>query len=95
MLTALLGGILAFSFLEPLFLSVGMPLATVALYTLAMGASCVGMCLGVLLPLIMPGACLGATLSILVGLFFPTLANLYLSILCPLMVAVGALLSFK
>ncbi len=72
-----------------------MPLATVALYTLAMGASCVGMCLGVLLPLIVPGACAGGVLSILVGMLAPKITTLYFGLICPFMVLVGALLSYK
>jgi len=94
-LTGLLGGCIAFSFLEPLFAAVGMPLATVALYTLSLGAACVGMCLGVLLPLILPGACFGATLSLLVGFFVPNFAMDYLNILCPSLTLLGALLSIK
>ena len=94
-LTGLLGGCIAFSFLEPLFAAVGMPLATVALYTLSLGAACVGMCLGVLLPLILPGACFGATLSVLLGFFVPNFAMDYLNILCPSLTLLGALLSIK
>jgi hypothetical protein len=91
-LTAILGWILAVSFLEPL-LSVGLGLATVALHTLALCATAVGMCLGVLLPVIMPGACLGVTLTTLGGFFFPIMTNLVY--VCPIMVAIGSILSFK
>ena len=86
---------MAFSFLEPLFSSVGMPLATVSLHILAVGAACVGMCLGILLPFVMPGACLGGIVAILLGFLFPSLASLYMIYVAPLLVLLGALCSTK
>ena len=72
-----------------------MPLATVALHILAIGAACIGMCLGVLLPLVIPGVCFGASAAILIGFFMPNFAMLYMSIFCPTMALFGGLLSIK
>mmetsp|Transcript_1310 Transcript_1310/g.1888 ORF Transcript_1310/g.1888 Transcript_1310/m.1888 type:complete len:2118 (-) Transcript_1310:113-6466(-) len=94
-LTAALGGCLSFSFLYPLFASVGMSLSMVALHVLAAGAMAVGMCLGVLLPKILPGACFGATLAILSGFFLGEFAQDYMGFLFPLLALFGVLLSSK
>lgn len=86
---------MAFSFLEPLFTAVGMPLATAALYVLAFGAASIGMCLGILLPLILPGACFGVSVAILIGFFVPAAFTQYMGIFIGVTGFVGMLLSFK
>ena len=68
-LTAILSGFITYIFLEPMFDSVGMKLGIVALWILSINATFVGMCLGVLLPLLFPGICLGINLAVLVGCF--------------------------
>lgn len=68
-LTAVLSGFLSFIFLEPLFAPVGIELAHVALYILAINGSMVGFSLGVMLPTFFPGACFGASLALLIGSF--------------------------
>lgn len=93
--SAVLGSCLSYSFLEPLFTSVGMPLATVALYILAFGAACIGMCLGVLLPMVLPGICFGTWLAILLGMFLPNYTMLYMNIALPLAALVGAIFSVR
>lgn len=86
---------MAFSFLQPLFTAVGMPLATVALYVLAFGAASIGMCLGILLPLILPGVCFGVSVAILIGFFVPAAFAQYMGIFIGATGFVGMLLSFK
>ena len=44
-----------------------MDLAIVALYILSINAAFVGLCLGVLLPLILPGVCFGISVALLGG----------------------------
>jgi len=68
-LTALSSGIIAYIYLGPVFEAVGIPLATVALYILSIGAASIGMCLGVLLPIPLPGICFGVTSSMMVSMF--------------------------
>lgn len=72
-----------------------MPLATVALYILAFGAACIGMCLGVLLPMVLPGICFGTWLAILLGMFLPNYTMLYMNIALPLAALVGAIFSVR
>lgn len=78
-----------------MFTSVGMPLATVALYTLAFGAACLGMCLGVLLPMLLPGVCFGTWAAIMLGIFMPNYTMLYMNIALPLAALVGGILSVR
>ena len=69
-----------------------MPLATAALNIMSLGAAAVGMCFGVLLPIIFPGACLGTIVTILVGFFVP---SLNVSFLYPIAALIGALIGTK
>lgn len=55
--------------MHPLFDPVGMKLADVALWVLAIDGSLVGLSLGVMLPTVFPGVCFGASLALLVGSF--------------------------
>ena len=64
---AITSGFVTFTFLEPLFVPVGMDLAIVALYILSINAAFVGLCLGVLLPLVLPGVCFGVSVALLCG----------------------------
>ena len=88
-MTAILSGFLSFIFLEPLFEPVGIELAHVALYVLAINASMVGLSLGIMLPTVFPGACFGASLALLIGsfgvisntLYFPVVGG-GLAVLC-------------
>lgn len=47
----------------------GMELAHVAMWVLAVDGALVGMSLGVMLPTVFPGVCFGASLALLVGSF--------------------------
>ena len=68
-LTAILSGFLCFTFLEPLFEPVGLELAEVSLYVLAINGFFVGLSLGVMLPTVLPGVCFGSSLALLIGAF--------------------------
>ncbi len=100
-ITAILAACLSFSFLFPLFASVGMPLATVALYVLAFGAAAVGMCLGVLLPKILPGVCFGVSSAILLAFFVGSYVRIedysfaFMAIVGPVLGFLGMILSIK
>lgn len=93
LLSAVISGSLAFTFLEPLFVPVGMNLAVVALYVLAINAAAVGMSLGVLLPTVTPGASLGVALSLLIGTLVTFVEPLYFPIASAVLAIVGAVLS--
>ena len=95
LLSAVLSGFLTYVFLEPLFVPVGLDLAMVALWVLAIDASLVGMSLGVLLPTLFPGLCLGVSLSLLIGCFLGISSPMYLPIVGGLCAVVGALLSTR
>ena len=73
--TALIGGVLALSYLELLFTSVAMPLATVALYILVITSASIGMCLGLVLPIHVPGLCFGVSFATLLGFFLPSITT--------------------
>lgn len=89
-----MAGSLTFGYMDPIFASVNIPLATTALYILSYGAAAVGMCFGVLLPLLFPGACFGTILSILVGFFVPSFtANIVY--VYPVLALLGALAGVK
>lgn len=94
-ITCFLCGTFAYGYLEPLFSSVGMPLATVALYILAFLAAAVGMCLGVLLPIFFPGLCFGALMAILIGCFIPDITSHEMRILCPTLTVAFGLASLR
>lgn len=68
-LAAAMSGFLSFTFLEPLFEPVGLELARVALYLLAINGALVGLSLGVMLPTVFPGLCFGASAALFVGSF--------------------------
>lgn len=72
-----MSGYLTFTFLEPLFEPVGLELAHVALYVLAINAAFVGLSLGVMLPTVFPGLCFGAAVALFVGSFGVALMPLY------------------
>ena len=86
---------MTYSFIEPLFSSVGIPLAIVALHVLTIGAATVGLCFGVLLPKVLPGACFGASFAILISLFLPYSSFVYAMVLCPALALVGGVISIK
>jgi len=92
-MTALVGGVLTFGYLELLFTSVAMPLATVSLYVLAVTAAIVGMCLGILLPFHFPGVCFGVCFATLIGFFLPPLTTNQVQLLSFGLAFVCALLS--
>jgi callose synthase len=92
-LTAIVSGSLAFTFLEPLFVPVGMELAVVALWILSLNAAAVGACLGVLLPKITPGACCGVALSLLIGCLATLVNPMYFPAASGGLAIVGAVLS--
>lgn len=94
-ITFVLGGALAFTYLEPLFHSVGMPLATVALFILSIISASVGMCLGVLLPLLLPGACFGCLLVLLISIFLPPLDSIDLAIPYSTMAVICGFMSIR
>ena len=90
----MMGGALAYIYMEPLFSSVGMPLATVALYVLSIGAASVGMCLGVLLPLPFPGICFGASLTVFAAMFI-SFSSVSFMVTASVMALVFAVLSLR
>jgi len=94
-MTALLGGVLSFGYLELLFQSVEMPLATVALYVLAIAAASVGLCLGVLLPLPFTGVCFGVCFATLLGFFLPLLYQDQIPLLSIGLALISALFSVR
>jgi callose synthase len=95
LLSAALGGFLTFTFLEPLFTPVGLDLANVALWVLALYASMVGMGLGVLLPTLCPGLCFGTTIALLVGCFTGISTSLYFPVVGGICAVIGAILSIR
>ncbi|VEU41206.1 unnamed protein product [Pseudo-nitzschia multistriata] len=97
-LNGLLSGFLIYVFLEPLFFPVGLNLAVVVLWILAIMASFVGMSLGVLLPTLFPGLCLGVNIALLVGTFlhgFSISSPLFFPIAGGVAALIGALLSVR
>ena len=77
LLTGVLSGFVTYVFLEPLFVPVGLDLAMVALWILAINATLVGLSLGVLLPFLFPGVCTGVSLALVIGCFLNTANALY------------------
>ena len=94
-LSAALSGFLTYVFLEPLFVPVGLDLANVALWVLALYASMVGMSLGVLLPTLCPGLCFGASISLLVGCVLQMSNTLYFPVAGGIFALVGAIFSTR
>ena len=94
-LSATLSGFLTYVFLEPLFVPVGLDLANVALWVLAIYASMVGMSLGVLLPTLCPGLCFGASISLLFGCLLQMSKTLYFPIAGGLCALLGAIFSAR
>jgi callose synthase len=78
-----------------LFKPVGMDLAIVALYVLSINAAFVGMCIGVLLPLIMPGVCFGSSLALVAGCLATVLHPYYFPISSLALAAIGAFVSAR
>lgn len=95
LLSASIAGFLIFAFLEPLFTPVGLDLANVALWVLALYSSMVGMALGVLLPAFCPGLCFGASAGVLVGCFLGMTNTLFFPVVCGAAALVGALVSSR
>mmetsp|Transcript_21042 Transcript_21042/g.51779 ORF Transcript_21042/g.51779 Transcript_21042/m.51779 type:complete len:2128 (-) Transcript_21042:168-6551(-) len=95
LLSAALTGFLTFTFLEPLFTPVGLDLANVALWVLALYSSMVGMALGVLLPAFCPGLCFGASTGLLVGCYLGMASTLYCPVVCGTAALVGAVVSSR
>lgn len=94
-LMGVVAGSLTFTFLERLFLPVGMDLAVVALWVLSINAAAVGMSLGVLLPRITPGACLGVASALLIGCLITVVQPLYFPVTGGSLAIIGALLSAR
>eukprot|EP00978_Attheya_sp_CCMP212_P022455 scaffold67009_cov42-Attheya_sp.AAC.5 len=98
-LTALTSSVLTFTFLDILFLGVGMQLAEVALYIMAVNSTLVGMSLGVLLPKLFPGICLGAEVALVIVSFISAPASVPSNIFFPAMagslIAIFSLLSLR
>uniref|UniRef100_A0A7S1UZ62 1,3-beta-glucan synthase n=2 Tax=Grammatophora oceanica TaxID=210454 RepID=A0A7S1UZ62_9STRA len=94
-LTAIVSGFLSYTFLEPLFRPVGMDLAIVALYVLSLYSACVGMSLGVLLPIVFPGFCFGVAATLLVGSMLSITMQYYFPCCSCVLAAAGALLSAR
>ena len=95
MLSAVLSGFLTYVYLEPLFVPVGLDLAVVALWILAINASLVGMSLGVLLPTLLPGLCCGASISLLVGSLLEVSSSLFFPVVGGGCAIVGAIFSTR
>jgi hypothetical protein len=72
-----------------------MDLAIVALYILAINAGFVGMCLGVLLPLIFPGVCLGVAVALLGGCLGAILNPYYFPLASLVLAFIGGLVSAR
>jgi len=94
-LSGILSGFMIYVFLEPLFFPVGLNLAIVALWILAIMSAFVGMCLGVLLPTLCPGLCFGVNLALLVGCFVDSHSALYFPIVGGVLALAGAFASVR
>jgi len=90
-----MSGFLTFTFLEPLFEPVGLELAHVAHYVLAINGSLVGMCLGVMLPTLFPGLCFGASLVLFVGSFMAASFPLYFPVVGGALALISAFVSVR
>ena len=94
-LTTVVSGFVTFLFLEPLFVPVGLELANVALWLLAIDSALVGMALGVLLPSIFPGLCFGVSSSLLIGSVMGVSSNYFLPAVGGGLGLIGAIVSSK
>ena len=90
-----MSGFLSFIFLEPLFEPVGIELAHVALYLLAINGAMVGFSLGVLLPTLFPGACFGASLALLIGSFGVVSSSWYFPIVGGVLALISSVASAR
>lgn len=95
LVTGALSGFLCFTFLEPLFEPVGLELAKVAHYVLALDGVCVGLALGVMLPTVFPGVCFGASLALFIGSFGVTSMPLYFPIVGGSLVLISTVASVR
>lgn len=95
LLTAIVSGFLTYTFLQPLFVPVGLELAIVALHILSINAALVGMSLGVLLPVIFPGLCFGAAVALLAGSLAIIYNPLYFAITSVPIGVISAILSAR
>jgi len=93
--TAVVAAFLSFTLLQEPLASVGLDLADVALYVLAINAALVGLALGVLLPNSFSGACFGLALLLLGGTFNTSDFSLYFWISGPVLALVGSLVSLR
>lgn len=95
-LSAILSGFLIYAFLEPLFFPVGLNLAVVVLWMLAILSAFVGMSLGVMLPTLFPGLCFGVNLALLGGCFVNSSNNvMYFPVAGSILAAAGAFVSVR
>lgn len=94
-LTGILFGFLIYLFLEPLFFPVGLNLAVVVLWVLAILSAFVGMSLGVLLPTLFPGLCFGVNVALLGGCFLNDHNVLYFPVAGGVLALAGAFLSVR
>ena len=79
-----------------MFFPVGLNLAVVVLWTLAILAAAVGMSLGVMLPTIFPGACFGVNMALLGGCFVNSSHNvMYFPVAGGILAALGAFVSVR
>jgi callose synthase len=90
-----LSGFLSFTFLEPLFEPVGLKLAEVAHYVLALDGALVGLALGVMLPTVFPGVCFGASLALFIGSFGAASMPLFFPIVGGSLVLISAVASVR
>jgi len=86
--------VLSFSFLAPVFLSIKLELAEVALYILTVFAAAVGMCVGVLLPVLSMSAGLGLSIVMMAGIYFsPSIVNF--AIVGPISAMIASIVALK
>ena len=95
-LSGILSGFLIYAFLEPLFFPVGLNLAVVVLWMLAILSAFVGMSLGVMLPTLFPGLCFGVNLALLGGCFVNSSNNvMYFPVFGGILAIAGAFVSVR
>mmetsp|Transcript_54913 Transcript_54913/g.164424 ORF Transcript_54913/g.164424 Transcript_54913/m.164424 type:complete len:2150 (-) Transcript_54913:26-6475(-) len=94
-ITAVIAGVLCYTYLEQLFSTVGTELALVALYVLTISGALVGLSLGILLPKPLPGACAGISLAVLIGVFLPSPARMFFAVVGPALALIFAGVSLK
>lgn len=95
-LTAVICGVLCYSYLEVLFTTVGTQMAVVALWVLTISGALVGISLGILLPKPLPGAVAGVSLALLIGVFLPAgPSEHFFAVVGPALALIGAGISLK